>query len=109
MAGNVRIRPRVLEKVAGEASAAAIGVPRDEVKVDVSEWGSSLAVQISARWPIPDLHDSDGIRAAAPIIEQVREAQTCIADELTRLTGRQVRRVSFAVTGAVVKKRKRVR
>lgn len=107
--GSVHVRERVIEKVVREASAATIGVPRGDVDVEVSEWGGGLAVRVAARLPIPDLDDTDAIRAAPTVIERIREVQSVLAGEFGRLTGRDIRRVSFTVTGATIPERKRVR
>lgn len=107
--GRVHVRERVTEKVVREAAAVTIGVSRDHVSVDVSEWGGGLAVRVAAMLPIPDLGDTEAIRTATPIIDRVRALQTELGEEFARLTGREVRRVSFTVTGALVPERKRVR
>ncbi|MGF3057474.1 NTP pyrophosphohydrolase [Microbacterium sp. YY-01] len=107
--GSVHVRERVLEKVVREASAVTIGVPRGDVDVEVSEWGGGLAVRVTARLPIPDLDDTEAIRAAPTVIERLRQMQSVLGAELGRLTGREMRRVSFTVTGATVPERRRVR
>ena len=107
--GTVRVRERAIDKVVREASAAAIGVPRDAVSVDVAEWGGGLAVRIATKLPVPDLGDVDAIRAAVPVVDRVRALQAQLADECARLTGREIRRISVTVTGAIIPKRKRVR
>lgn len=107
--GSVRVHERVIDKVVREASAVAIGVPRDDVSVDVAEWGGGLAVRIATKLPVPDLTDLEAIEVAVPVLEQVRALQSKLAEEFARLTGRDIRRVSFTVTGAIIPKRKRVR
>lgn len=107
--GSVRVHERVIDKVVREASAVAIGVPRDDVSVDVAEWGGGLAVRIATKLPVPDLTDLEAIEVAVPVLEQVRALQSELAEEFARLTGRDIRRVSFTVTGAIIPKRKRVR
>lgn len=107
--GSVHVRERVIEKVVREASAVTIGIPRGDVDVEVSEWGGGLAVRVAARLPIPDLDDTEAVRAAPTVIDRVREMQSVLAGEFGRLTGRDIRRVSFTVTGAVAPERKRVR
>ncbi|MGI6879608.1 NTP pyrophosphohydrolase [Microbacterium sp. gxy059] len=99
----------MIEKVVREASAVTIGIPRGDVGVEVSEWGGGLAVRIAARLPIPDLDDAEAVRAAPSVIERLREMQSVLADEFGRLTGRDIRRVSFTVTGAAAPDRRRVR
>lgn len=107
--GSVHVRERVIEKVVRAASAVTIGVPRADVDVEVSEWGGGLAVRVAAKLPIPDLDDTEAIRAAPTVIERLRQMQTVLGVELGRLTGRDIRRVSFTVTGATVPERRRVR
>lgn len=107
--GSVRVHERVIDKVVREASAVAIGVPRDDVSVEVAEWGGGLAVRIATKLPVPDLTDLEAIEVAVPVLEQVRALQSELAEEFARLTGRDIRRVSFTVTGAIIPKRKRVR
>lgn len=107
--GAIHVRERAIEKVVREASAATIGVPRGDVDVEVAEWAGSLAVRVAARLPIPDLDDTEAVRAATPVIERVRAMQTVLASELGRLTGRGIHRVSFTVVGAEVPERRRVR
>ncbi|MGO1768763.1 MAG: NTP pyrophosphohydrolase [Microbacterium sp.] len=106
--GAIRVRERVVEKVARQASAIAMGVPRSSVDVQVADWAGGLAVRVATALPIPDLDDTEAVRAERPIVERVREAQSVLAEELSRLTGREVRRVSVTVTGAVIPERKRV-
>ncbi|GAA3663666.1 NTP pyrophosphohydrolase [Microbacterium marinilacus] len=107
--GTVRVRERVIDKIARETAAKVIGGPRDDVSVEVSEWGGGLAVRVAARLPIPDLDDTEAIRSATPVLERARQIQSALAEELARLTGRPIQRVSFAVTGATVPQRRRVR
>lgn len=107
--GSVRVHERVIDKVVREASAGAIGVSRDEVSVEAAEWGGGLAVRVAARLPVPDLGDREAVETAVPVVERVRVLQSELAIELARLTGREIRRVSVTVTGAIIPKRKRVR
>jgi len=107
--GAVRVRERAIDKVVREASAGAIGVPRDEVAVDVSDWGRGVAVGITAKLPVPSLSDQDEIHSALPVLDRVRDLQSALAVELARLTGREITRVSFTVTGAVIAERRRVK
>ena len=107
--GGVRVHERVLGKIARQASAAAVGVTRDDVHAEVVEWGGGLAVRLSTKLPIPDLADAEAIRSGPPIIERVRAVQVALADDLERITGRKIRRVSVTINGAIVAERKRVR
>lgn len=107
--GHISVRPRVLDKVIREVAADAIGVPRGEVAVSVIERGVGLALSISTRLPIPDLADADAIRAEGSLIDRLRSLQRRLAEESARITGREIRRVSIKVTGAIIPERKRVR
>lgn len=107
--GRVRVHERAIDKVVREVSAVALGVSRDDVNVEVAEWGGGLAVRIAAKLPVPDLSDREAIKATVPVFERVRALQSDLAEEFARLTGREIRRVSFVVTGAIIPKRKRVR
>ncbi|MEJ6489167.1 NTP pyrophosphohydrolase [Leucobacter sp. USCH14] len=107
--GRVQVHERAIGKVVAQASAHAIGVTRDEVHAEVSEWGGGLAVRLSAKLPIPDLADTEAIRAQTPVFERMRAAQAELAHDLERMTGRAIRRISVTVNGAVVTERKRVR
>lgn len=106
--GVIRVPERVIDKVVREASAVAIGVSRDDVSVEVTEWGGGLAVRIASRLPVPDLGDARAIETAVPIVERIRALQGELADQLAGLIGRDIRRVSFTVTGAIIPRRKRV-
>ncbi|GAA1324808.1 NTP pyrophosphohydrolase [Leucobacter albus] len=107
--GTVRVRPRALEKAVRAASADLAGAPRDGVSVDIAEWGGGLTIRVATKLPIPGLEQSEEIRHETPIFERVRAMQIALAEELARLTGRDIRRVSVTVTGAIVPERKRVR
>jgi len=107
--GHVHVRPGVIDKVAREATAVAIGTRRDDIRVEVSEWSGGLAVHVSAKLPVPSLDDTEAIHAGMPVVDRVRALQTVLAVDMERLTGRSVPRVTFTVTGAIVPKRKRVR
>jgi len=107
--GSVHVRERVLEKLARESSAVTIGVTRGDVDVEVAEWGGGLAVRVAARLPIPDLEDTEAIHAGPTVIERLRGIQAVLTAEIGRLTGREIRRVSLTVTGAMIPERRRVR
>ena len=107
--GRIHIRERVIEKVAREASAVVVGVSRDDVGIDIMQWGGGLAVRVEAKLPIPDLANTEAVRAETPVLDRVRAMQSQLAEDVARLTGREVRRVSFTVTGAIAPERKRVR
>lgn len=107
--GHVHVHERVLGKIVTQASAHAIGVARGDVHAEVSEWGGGIAVRLSTRLPIPDLADTEAIRAYTPVFERMRDVQSTLAHDLERMTGRAIRRISVTVNGAVTTERKRVR
>src|SRR5690606_17812006 len=73
--GGVHVRGRVLDKVATEVAATARRVPRDRVRVAVTEHGDGAALRISAPLPIPDLDDADAVRGHQPVTERLRGLQ----------------------------------
>ncbi len=107
--GVVQVRKRVIDKVVREASAAAIGVSRDDVHIEVTEWGGGLTVHVSAKLPVPDLADTEAIRSQTQILDRIRFLQSALVEDIARLTGQEIQRVSFTVTGAIISERKRVR
>jgi len=107
--GSVHVRQRVIQKVARQTCAATVGVARHDVDVDVADWDGDLAVCVAARLPVPDLADTEAVRRGPDVMERARRLQTEVAEEVGRLTGRQVRRVSFTVTGAIISARRNVR
>lgn len=106
--GAVRVRERVIDKVVRAAAADAIGVTRDDVDVEVSEWARGLAIRVAAPVPVPDLDDREAVETAEPMLERMGRLQRALAAELARLTGREIRRISVTVTGARIPERKRV-
>ncbi|MGO2112163.1 MAG: NTP pyrophosphohydrolase [Pseudoclavibacter sp.] len=107
--GAIRMRERVIDKIVRESSAIAIGIARDDVNVDVAELGGGLTVRIATKIPIPDLADTEAIRAAVTVVDRSRALQSSLVETLARLTGREIRRVSITITGAIIPERKRVR
>ena len=107
--GGVHVRGRVFDKVAREVVAAALQVPRDQVHVDVTEHKEGAALRVSAPLPIPDLDDLDAVRGREPVTEHLRRLQPQIGERCAHLLGRPITGVSFAITGAILPPRKRVR
>lgn len=107
--GRISVRERVLEKVVRETSAQVLCVPRDDVRVALTEWGRGLVISVAAKLPIPDLADDAAVTSATPVLQRLRSVQEELARECGCLTGRTIERVSITVTGAVVPTRKRVR
>lgn len=107
--GRTIVADRVLKKVAQEVSANTVGVGRGDVAVDVAEYRGGLALRLATPLPIPDLNDTAAVNAATPIVERTRMLQQDLRDEIGRLLGRDIMRISIDVTGAVLPVRRRVR
>lgn len=108
-AGRITIKDRVLEKVAQEATATTLRVPRGDVSVGVAEAHGGLALTIRTPLPIPHLDDTDAIRSGTPVLERVQTVQTQLRDRIAHVTGRDVTRVNITITGAVIAEQKRVK
>ena len=107
--GIVRVHERAIEKVVREASAAVVGVQRNQVQVEVSDAADGLAVRLATKLPVPDPLDEEALRACVPVGERVRSIQRELAERLAVLTGRDIRRITVVITGARVQQRRRVR
>lgn len=109
VAGRIEVRDRVIEKIVHEAAATTIGVDRGAVKVAVSDWRGGYALRVQTPLPIPDLEDTEAIRAGATVLDRVAEIQRRLQEQLAQVTGRDITRVAVVVTGATIPKRRRVR
>ena len=107
--GAIRVQPRALEKAVREAAATCAGAPRGDVRVELAEWGGALTVRVATKLPIPALEHTEAVLSETPIVERVRAMQHALVRDLAHLTGRDIRRVSVTVTGAIIPERKRVR
>ena len=107
--GRIEVRDRVIEKVVHEASASTIGVDRGAVKVDVTDWRGGYAIRVQTPLPIPDLEDTEAIRAGSTVLDRVADVQQRLQDQLARVTGREITRVAVVITGATTPQRRRVR
>lgn len=107
--GAIRVQPRALEKAVRESIAHRAGAPRETVNVDLADWGGALTVKVATKLPIPELSQTGAIQAEMPLLERVRALQTALVSELGLLTGREIRRVSVVVTGAIIPEQRRVR
>lgn len=106
--GTVQVRDRAYEKVMREVAHSVIGVPRTDISVQVRPRAQRLVLHVCAPLPIVNLHDTAAVQAATPLLSRIRELQTQLADRAGHLTGRDIERVSFTVTGAILPQRKRV-
>ena len=103
------MQPRALEKIARESAAAELGIPRDDVSVELNEGSRGVAVRVTAPLPVPDLDDTAAIHAGEPVLERVARLQEALRDRIGHLIGRDVSRVDITVTGAVIAQKKRVK
>jgi uncharacterized alkaline shock family protein YloU len=108
-AGRIVVHPRVLEKVAQEASASVIGVTRGDVSINVAEGSRGIAVRVTTPLPVPDLDDTAAIQAGEPVLARVGRIQEELRDRIAHLVGRDVARIDMTVTGAVIAQKKRVK
>lgn len=107
--GRIDVRERVYRTVTEQASATLIGVPRGDVKVDVTEHPGGFAVRIATPLPVPDLDDTAAIAQTMPVLERARQLQEQLQQRLTTLLGRDVSRINLTITGATIPERRRVR
>lgn len=107
--GRITIKERVLVKVAEEATSASLGVDRGSVSVGIAEAQNGLAVTIGTPLPVPDLDDTEAIRAGNTVLERVGAIQSQLRDRIAEVTGRDVHRVNITITGAVMAEKKRVK
>lgn len=108
-AGRIVVQPRVLEKIAQESSASVVGVERGSISVEVSEGSRGMAVRVSTPLPVPDLEDTDAIRAGETVLARVARIQEEVRDRVAHLAGRDVSRVDVTITGAVIAQKRRVK
>ncbi|MCM3501072.1 alkaline shock response membrane anchor protein AmaP [Microbacterium sp. P26] len=107
-AGRVNIADRVLQKTAERAAADVVGVDAKNVHVEIVSSRDTAVVRVSTAFPVPRLDDTEAVRAATPVLDAARAAQSELRTRLTRLFGREVSRVDLTITGASAPQRKRV-
>ncbi|MFJ4159449.1 hypothetical protein [Microbacterium testaceum] len=107
-AGRVTISDRVLQKTAERAAADIIGVDAKSVRVEIVSARQTAAVRVTTAFPVPRLDDTEAVRAATPVLEAARVAQTELRSRLTHLFGREISRVDLTISGASAPQRKRV-
>jgi hypothetical protein len=98
----------VLQKTAERAAADIIGVDAKSVRVEIVSARQTAAVRVTTAFPVPRLDDTEAVRAATPVLEAARVAQTELRSRLTRLFGREISRVDLTISGATAPQRKRV-
>ncbi len=107
-AGRVNVADRVLQKTAERAAADVIGVDAKSVRVEIVSARDTAVVRVTSPFPVPRLDDTAAVRAATPVLEAARSAQSELRSRLTRLFGREVSRVDLTISGASAPQRKRV-
>ncbi len=107
-AGRVSIADRVLQKTAERAAADVVGVDAKNVRVEIVSARDTAAVRVTTPFPVPRLDDTEAVRAATPVLEAARVAQTELRSRLTHLFGREISRVDLTISGASAPQRKRV-
>lgn len=107
--GRIDVRERAYRTVTEQASSTLIGVPRGDVKVDVTEHPGGIAVRIATPLPVPHLDDAEAIAQIVPVLDQARQLQEQLQQRLTEILGKDVSRINLTITGATTPERKRVR
>ncbi|MDQ1111743.1 hypothetical protein QE418_001191 [Microbacterium testaceum] len=107
-AGRVTISDRVLQKTAEQAAADIVGVDAKNVRVEIVSARDTAAVRVTTSFPVPRLDDTEAVRAATPVLEAARVAQTELRSRLAHLFGREISRVDLTISGASTPQRKRV-
>lgn len=107
--GRIDVADRVFRKAAEQAAAEAIGVPRDDVTIDIAAARDTVVVRVRSPFPVPRLDDTAAVRAATPVLEAAHGIQSELHERLTRLFGREVSRVDLTISGASTPQRRRVR
>jgi len=106
--GRVEVADRVLEKTAQRVAAEVIGVDAKGIDIDIASGRDSAVIRVRAPFPVPRLDDAAAVRAATPVLEAARTAQSELRSRLTRLFGREISRVDLTISGATAPQRKRV-
>lgn len=107
--GRIDVRERVYRTVTEQTSATLIGVPRGDVKVDVTEHPGGIAVRIATPLPVPNLEDTEAISRTVPVLERAGQLQEQLQQRLSGILGRDITRVNLTITGATTPERRRVR
>ncbi|MGZ8804873.1 MAG: hypothetical protein ACXWZG_06185, partial [Microbacterium sp.] len=96
-------------KIARETAVGALGIVRSDISIDLNEGSRGVAVRVTAPLPVPDLDDTEAIQAGEPVLDRVARIQAELRERIAHLIGRDVSRVDFTVTGAVIAQKKRVK
>ncbi|MBT1003394.1 hypothetical protein KIH31_12350 [Paenarthrobacter sp. DKR-5] len=114
LAGHNRISTQALTSLAQAATAEALGVPAQEVRVFWSDDGGDLALAVGTPVTIPRLADvlrDPGRlqRQGGSVLERAVAAKAGILRRVTALSGAHISRVDIRLTGARVSEGGRVR
>ena len=112
--GRTRITARALERVTAAVAAEAFGSPGDRVKVDLTDHGGALDVQIASTIRTVTLaraaEEPRAIgRLGGSILDRSRQAEDTVRDRVQHLTGYTVRQVAVHITGVHIQQERRVR
>lgn len=112
--GRTRITARALERVAAAAAGEALGVPGGGVAVELHDDEGRL--DLTLRTAVRTVSLGRAIeeplaleRMGGPLLERTARAQTEIRQRVQDLTGYRVSTVVLHLTGAVVRRERRVR
>lgn len=98
-AGHTRITRAALTHAAEAVTAAALGVPRREVRVTLSDDDGALGVSVAAPIPAPTLQQAAQQHSGGTLYERADQARATIRTTVTQVTGSVVGRIDITLTG----------
>ena len=112
--GRTSISRRSLTKVVAAVSGKILGVPAQQVRVELSDDGGRLQLSIHSpvRMVSLDRIVADPIvigRSGGTLVERGEHAQQHIGSQVTAITGYRIAQVVVNMTGAIIRTEARVR
>ena len=112
--GRTAISRKALTRVAAAVSGKILGVPTQEVRVDLSNNGGRLQLTIHSPVRMVSLDrivaDPNVIgRAGGTLVERGEQAQQHIGSQVTAITGYRIAQVILNLTRAIIRTEARVR
>ena len=112
--GRTTISRKALTRVVAAASGKILGVPAEEVRVDLSNNGGRLQLTIHSPVRMVSLDrivaDPNVIgRVGGTLVERGEQAQQHIGSQVTAMTGYRIAQVIVNMTKAIIRTEARVR
>ena len=112
--GRTTISRKALTRVVAAASGKILGVPAEEVRVDLSNNGGRLQLTIHSPVRMVSLDrivaDPNVIgRVGGTLVERGEQAQQHISSQVTAMTGYRIAQVIVNMTRAIIRTEARVR